>query len=149
MGAAKPHYAKASTKVSTPMLALDCTGSAKKTCGKYKVTGYPTIKYYADDDFEDYSGGRQEKDFVKFLSKVTEDAEVVDDADDDDAAGSAGAGAKAAADAGADAGAKADAGAGDSAKADASADAGAGADAGAKADAGAGDSAGADADAGA
>merc|ERR1712210_230842 len=103
------------------MVALDCTGSAKKTCGKYKVTGYPTIKYYADDDFEDYSGGRQEKDFVKFLSKVTEDAEVVDDADDDDAAGSAkaGADAKAAASAGADAGAKADAGAGDSAGADA------------------------------
>merc|ERR1712048_97604 len=82
--ATKPHYGRASTKVSTPMLAFDCTGSASAICNEQKVKSYPTIKYFTDDDFEDYPGGRDENEFIKFLSENT-DAEIVDEEDDDDA----------------------------------------------------------------
>merc|ERR1712048_424090 len=77
--ATKPHYGKASTKVSTPMLAFDCTGSAREICDKEEVKSYPTIKYFTDDDYEDYTGGRDEADFIKFLSENTEDTDLVDD----------------------------------------------------------------------
>ena len=66
------------------MVALDCTGIAEATCKEYKVQSYPTIRYFADDDYEEYEGGRTEKDFIKFLSEVTEDAEMLDDSKDEE-----------------------------------------------------------------
>merc|ERR1711937_416862 len=49
--ATKPHYSKASTKVSTPMLAFDCSGDARDLCEKGKIETFPTIKYFTDDDY--------------------------------------------------------------------------------------------------
>jgi len=82
--AAKPHFGKASKKALVPFVAMDCTGSGKGTCGKMEVKSYPTLKWFADDDFEDYQGGREEADFVKFAQ---EKAEAADDHDDDEEAG--------------------------------------------------------------
>ena len=84
-GATNPDYGKASTKVSTPMLAFDCEGSARELCEKEDVTSYPTIKYFTDDDYEAYTGGRSEAEFIKFLSENTEDTDLVDDDGDDEA----------------------------------------------------------------
>ena len=67
------------------MLAFDCSGSGYDICKEQKVKSYPTIKYFTDDDFEDYEGGSEENDFIKFLSENTEDAEIVDDNDADEA----------------------------------------------------------------
>jgi len=36
---------------------VDCTVH-QGLCGEYGVKGYPTIKYFADGDWQDYSGGR-------------------------------------------------------------------------------------------
>lgn len=55
------------------MLALDCTSSGKKTCGKFDVSGYPTIKFFsggADKKPKEYNGGRGAKDFLTYVNKA-------------------------------------------------------------------------------
>ena len=36
---------------------VDCT-TEKKLCKRFDVRGYPTLKYYRDTEFHDYSSGR-------------------------------------------------------------------------------------------
>ena len=55
------------------MLALDCTSSGKKTCGKFGVSGYPTIKFFSggvDNEPKEYNGGRGSKDLLTYVNKA-------------------------------------------------------------------------------
>uniref|UniRef100_A0A336KFI3 CSON002835 protein n=1 Tax=Culicoides sonorensis TaxID=179676 RepID=A0A336KFI3_CULSO len=77
----KPEFVKAAEKfVDDPRIelaAVDCT-KYQALCGVYNVKGYPTIKYFNYlKNVRDYSGGRTEADFVKFLSDP-DAAETVD-----------------------------------------------------------------------
>jgi len=68
----KPEFTKAAAKFAddptTELAAVDCT-KYQAVCGFYNVKGYPTIKYFSHlKTVRDYSGGRTEADFVKFLS---------------------------------------------------------------------------------
>jgi len=47
---------------------MDCTVH-EKTCGKMGVQGYPTIKHGSVDNLEDYSGGRDFDDMLKFAKE--------------------------------------------------------------------------------
>lgn len=61
----KPEYAKAAELLrdSDPPIALakvDCTEAGKDTCGKYSVSGYPTLKIFKNGEVsQDYSGPRE------------------------------------------------------------------------------------------
>lgn len=48
---------------------MDCTESGKDTCNKFDVKGFPTLKWFSDanSEAEEYSGGRQAADLVKFV----------------------------------------------------------------------------------
>lgn len=38
---------------------MDCTEAGKETCGKYGVSGYPTLKVFRNGEMsKDYDGGR-------------------------------------------------------------------------------------------
>lgn len=51
---------------------VDCTGSGKATCERFKVEGYPTIKYFnpPDNEGEKYEGGRTLKELKKFAKTL-------------------------------------------------------------------------------
>jgi|Transcript_45122 protein disulfide-isomerase A6 len=51
---------------------VDCTGSGKKTCERFGVEGYPTLKYFnpPDTEGEAYDGGRSLKELKKFVKKL-------------------------------------------------------------------------------
>ena len=53
----------------------DCTASGKALCDQFRISGYPTIKYFVDGDTygELYQGGR---DFDTLKSFVEENLEV-------------------------------------------------------------------------
>jgi len=53
---------------------VDCTSTGKELCSKYDVTGYPTIKYFADGDVEgtDYQGGRDFDSLKSFTENTLE-----------------------------------------------------------------------------
>jgi protein disulfide-isomerase-like protein len=72
--AAKPHYGEASESANAPFVAMDCTGNGKKTCGKFDVSGFPTIKFFdGEGDPVDYSGARSVEGFKSFVnSRVSE-----------------------------------------------------------------------------
>jgi thioredoxin-like negative regulator of GroEL len=46
---------------------VDCTVH-QGLCGEYGVKGYPTIKYFSDGDWQDYSGGRDYDALFEFAS---------------------------------------------------------------------------------
>jgi protein disulfide-isomerase-like protein len=76
--AAKPAFSEAAEALQgkLTMAAVDCTEEVD-TCSTYGVTGYPTIKFFADASGkpEDYSGGRSASDFISFgETKSTGDA---------------------------------------------------------------------------
>jgi protein disulfide-isomerase-like protein len=49
-------------------IAVDCTKN-KQTCEKYDVKGFPTIFYFQYGKNErQYEGGREKKDFIKFMN---------------------------------------------------------------------------------
>jgi len=81
-----PEYEKAAKilKDNDPPLKLvdvDCTEAGKATCGKYGVSGYPTLKVFRNGEVaDDYKGGRESADFVKFLASQAgpASAEVAD-----------------------------------------------------------------------
>lgn len=68
-----PEYDKAATilKSNDPPVSLakvDCTESGKETCGKYGVSGYPTLKIFRDGQFsQEYNGPRDANGIVKFM----------------------------------------------------------------------------------
>ncbi|XP_033749423.1 protein disulfide-isomerase A3-like [Pecten maximus] len=69
-----PHYEKAATTLKNddtpvPLAKVDCTTSTE-TCGKYGVSGYPTLKIFRGGEFsKDYEGGRDEAGILKTLRK--------------------------------------------------------------------------------
>ncbi|XP_011202174.1 protein disulfide-isomerase A3 [Bactrocera dorsalis] len=69
----KPEYAKAAelVKGDDPPIALakvDCTEAGKETCGKFSVSGYPTLKIFRGDSVsQDYSGPREANGIVKYM----------------------------------------------------------------------------------
>jgi len=48
---------------------VDCTVE-KDLCQKYGVKGYPTVKYYQEDDGTDYKGGRDFAALEKFVKET-------------------------------------------------------------------------------
>jgi protein disulfide-isomerase-like protein len=69
---AKPEFMNAAEKFKednkVAFSAVDCTKNAK-LCETHEVSGYPTFKYfnYGKND-QKYTGGREENDFVAFMS---------------------------------------------------------------------------------
>lgn len=61
----KPEWATVAADLiaqGTPaaLAAVDCTDDGKKLAETYKVTGFPTIKYFFEGKLvSDYTGGRQ------------------------------------------------------------------------------------------
>lgn len=49
---------------------IDCT-SQKKTCKRFDVKGYPTLKYYRDGEFQDYPLGRDKDSIITFGEKMS------------------------------------------------------------------------------
>ncbi|KAL8606439.1 hypothetical protein ACOMHN_015528 [Nucella lapillus] len=68
-----PEFETAATKLrkNDPPVALakvDCTAETT-TCGKYGVSGYPTLKIFRNgEDSEDYKGPREASGIVKFMA---------------------------------------------------------------------------------
>lgn len=60
---------------------VDCTDSGKEICERFKITGYPTIKYFMGDakDGEDYRGGRDFDSLKEFVEETLEVKCKVDD----------------------------------------------------------------------
>lgn len=69
----KPEYAKAAELLlgNDPPITLakvDCTESGKKTCNKYSVSGYPTLKIFSGGDVvSDYNGPREAAGIAKHM----------------------------------------------------------------------------------
>lgn len=60
-------------KGSFPLGAINCVDapSGNDLLGDYfKIAAYPTIKYYNNGKYTDYSGGRNVKDFLNYLCKT-------------------------------------------------------------------------------
>jgi hypothetical protein len=49
---------------------IDCT-KHKSLCNEYGVRGFPTLKYFINDEFFDYHGGRDEKALTSFAEKMS------------------------------------------------------------------------------
>jgi len=49
---------------------VDCTVETK-LCKQYRVKGYPTLKYYRDGDFQDYTSGRDKDSIIAFGEKMS------------------------------------------------------------------------------
>jgi len=60
---------------------VDCTVE-KDLCSKYKVSGYPTIKYWVDGEIKDYQGGRDFNALNKFVKDTLHVPCVVTDPKD-------------------------------------------------------------------
>ncbi|KAF7992563.1 hypothetical protein HCN44_004907 [Aphidius gifuensis] len=69
----KPEFAKAAgeLKRNDPPITLakvDCTEGGKDTCGKYSVSGYPTLKIFSKSEMvSDYNGPREADGIVKYM----------------------------------------------------------------------------------
>lgn len=73
---AKPFYTQAAAHfkddLKTAFIAVDCT-IEKAVCEKYSVKGFPTIIYFNfGKNPTPYEGGRELKDFIKFMSNPKE-----------------------------------------------------------------------------
>jgi len=70
----KPDWDKlmAEYKDSTTVLIadVDCTAGGKSKCDEVGVRGYPTIKWGAPDDLQDYKGGRSLADLKKHAASL-------------------------------------------------------------------------------
>lgn len=69
----KPEFQKAASglKANDPPVALvqvDCTAGGEATCGRFQVSGYPTVKIFRNGELSsDYSGPREAAGIVKFM----------------------------------------------------------------------------------
>ncbi|KAL3865494.1 hypothetical protein ACJMK2_042879 [Sinanodonta woodiana] len=67
-----PEYERAATLLKSndppvPLIKVDCTANTE-TCGKYGVSGYPTIKVFRNGEVsEDYNGPRDADGIVKYM----------------------------------------------------------------------------------
>jgi hypothetical protein len=48
---------------------VDCTADGKELCTKVGVKGYPTLKYGDPNNLDDYKGGRDYDDLLKFAKE--------------------------------------------------------------------------------
>lgn len=71
----EPILDKAAPKTKGKMAIgkIDCT-KHKDLCKKHKVKGFPTLKFYRDDYYGDYTGDRDEKSLVSFATKMNKNA---------------------------------------------------------------------------
>jgi protein disulfide isomerase family A protein 3 len=47
---------------------VDCTEAGKETCGRFQVSGYPTLKIFRGGELsQDYGGPREAAGIVKFM----------------------------------------------------------------------------------
>lgn len=69
----KPEFERAATllKANDPPVALakvDCTEGGKDTCGRFQVSGYPTVKIFRNGEVsQDYNGPREAMGIVKYM----------------------------------------------------------------------------------
>jgi len=69
----KPEFEKAATtlKANDPPVTLakvDCTEGGKDTCGRFSVSGYPTVKIFRNGELsQDYNGPREANGIVKYM----------------------------------------------------------------------------------
>ncbi len=69
----KPEFERAATllKSNDPPVALakvDCTEGGKDTCGRFSVSGYPTVKIFREGELsQDYNGPREVNGIVKYM----------------------------------------------------------------------------------
>jgi len=71
----KPEYAKAATalKASDPEVIIakvDAT-EEKEIADKFKVQGFPTLKWFVNGKEQDYEGGRTADDIIRYVKKKT------------------------------------------------------------------------------
>lgn len=70
-----PEYEKAATTLKNndppvPLAKVDCVGEGKETCGKYGVSGYPTLKIFRGGEVsQDYDGPRDADGIVGYMKK--------------------------------------------------------------------------------
>lgn len=83
-----PEYEKAATALKSndppvPLAKVDCTANSE-TCGKFEVSGYPTLKIFKGGDFaEDYQGPRESEGIYKtMISKAGPDSKQLESIDD-------------------------------------------------------------------
>ena len=67
-----PEFEKAATQLKkndppVTLIEVDCT-EHQSVCGKYGVSGYPTLKIFRNGEASDYQGGRQASDMVKIMA---------------------------------------------------------------------------------
>ena len=68
----KPEFQKAASilKANDPPVTLaqvDCTDAGKDTCGRFEVSGYPTVKIFRNGELSsDYNGPRETGGIGKF-----------------------------------------------------------------------------------
>jgi len=84
-----PQYEEAATILKdndppVPLIKVDCTEKGKETCGKYGVSGYPTLKIFRNGEFsQEYSGPREGAGIVKYMRSqvgpVSKEAKTVGD----------------------------------------------------------------------
>jgi len=69
----KPEFKKAASvlKANDPPVALvqvDCTAGGEATCGRFQVSGYPTVKIFRNGELsQDYAGPREAGGIIKFM----------------------------------------------------------------------------------
>merc|ERR1712170_225999 len=76
----KPEFEKAASvlKANDPPITLakvDCTQGGQDTCGRFSVSGYPTIKIFRNGELsQDYSGPREAAGIIKYMKAQVGDA---------------------------------------------------------------------------
>jgi len=76
----KPEFEKAASvlKANDPPITLakvDCTEGGQDTCGRFSVSGYPTIKIFRNGELsQDYSGPREAAGIIKYMKAQVGDA---------------------------------------------------------------------------
>jgi hypothetical protein len=79
----KPAWAEASTALADSagvIAAIDCTQN-RKTCERYDVTGYPTLKWFGDgvDAPTEYGGSRDAKGIATWVGNKAPATEAAHD----------------------------------------------------------------------
>lgn len=69
-----PEYETAATALlkndpPVPLAKVDCTEAGKESCGKYGVSGYPTLKVFRNGVHSDYEGPRESAGIVSYMRK--------------------------------------------------------------------------------
>jgi protein disulfide isomerase family A protein 3 len=69
----KPEFQKAAAVLAAndppvAMVQVDCTEAGKDTCGRFEVSGYPTVKIFRNGELSsDYKGPRESAGIIKFM----------------------------------------------------------------------------------